>query len=104
MGLFSFLGLGGGGKITEALKRGAVVIDVRPVYAFDQKGKVPDSINIPLDRIPINIARIKDMKRPVIICCEYGEDCAKAVRMLKDSGVKEVYNGGNWQSVFQKVR
>ena len=102
MGLLSFLGLGN--KITEAINRGAVIIDVRPAYAFDQHGRVPGSINIPVDRIPINIERIKNMKRPVVICCAYGSDCVNAVRILKENGVKDVFNGGSWESVYRKVR
>ncbi len=102
MGLFSFLGLGD--KIAEAINRGAVIIDVRPAYAFDQHGRVPGSINIPVDRIPINIDRIKSMKRPIVLCCEYGNDCINAARILKENGIKDIYNGGNWESVYRKVR
>jgi rhodanese-related sulfurtransferase len=102
MGFFSFLGLGN--KVTEAINKGAIIIDVRPAYAFDQHGRVPGSINIPVDRIAINIERIKSMKKPIVICCAYGNDCVNAVRMLKESGLKEVYNGGSWESVFKKVR
>lgn len=102
MGFLSFLGLGD--KIAEAINRGAVIIDVRPAFAFDQHGRVPGSINIPVDRIPINVERIKAMKRPIVICCAYGNDCHNAVRILRENGVKEVYNGGNWESVYRKVR
>jgi phage shock protein E len=102
MGLFSFLGFGN--KITDAINKGAVIIDVRPAYAFDQHGRVPGSINIPVDRIVINIERIRSMKRPIVLCCQYGTDCENAARLLKDHGIKDVYNGGNWQSVFKKVR
>ena len=102
MGLFSFLGLHD--KVGEAIEHGAVIIDVRPAYAFDQYGRVPGSVNIPLDRIPINIERIRSMNRSVVICGEYGSDCANAIRMLKASGIKEVYHGGNWQSVLRKVK
>ena len=102
MGLLSFLGLGN--NITGAIKRGAVIIDVRPAYAFDQHGRVPESINIPLDRIPINIERIRSMNRPIVICCAYGNDCQLAARMLRENGIKDVYNGGSWESVFRKVR
>lgn len=90
-------------KIKKALRDGAVIIDVRPAYAFDQHGRVPRSINIPVDRIPINVERIRDMKKPVIICCAYGSDCGRAVRLLKASGINEVYNGGSWQSLIKKV-
>jgi len=102
MGFLSFLGFGD--KITEAINNGAIIIDVRPAYAFDQHGRVPGSINIPLDRITINVERIRKMKRPVVICCAFGNDCDNAVRMLKENGVKDVYNGGSWQSVYRKVR
>ena len=103
MGLLSFLGLGNN-TITGAIHKGAVIIDVRPAYAFDQQGRVPGSINIPLDRIIINIERIRSMKRPIVICCAYGTDCANAARILKEKGIKDVYNGGSWQSVLRKIR
>jgi rhodanese-related sulfurtransferase len=102
MGFFSFLGFGPG-KITEVIRRGAIIIDVRHAGAFDQ-GKVPDSINIPLDRIPINIERIRSMNRPIVLCCAYGSDCANAARILKENGIKEVYNGGRWDALWRKIR
>jgi phage shock protein E len=102
MGLFSFLGLGKN-KIVEAIHKGAVIIDVRPAYAFDQHGRIPGSINIPVDRIVINIERIRSMKRPVVLCCAYGSDCEKAANMLRGNGIKNVYSGGNWQSLLRKL-
>ena len=102
MGLFSFLCIGKS-KITEAIRKGAVIIDVRPAFAFDQHGRIPDSINIPVDRIAINIERIRSMNRPIVLCCEYGIDCNKAALMLKEKGIKDVYSGGNWRSVFRKI-
>ena len=102
MGFLSFLGFGD--KIADAINRGAIIIDVRPAYAFDQHGRVPGSINIPIDRMAINVERIRTMKRPVVICCAYGSDCDNAVRILKEKGMKEVYNGGRWQSVLRRVQ
>jgi len=102
MGLFSFLGLGND-KIIQAIHQGAVIIDVRPAYAFDQYGRIPGSINIPVDRIIINIERIRSMKRPIVLCCTYGDDCNKAAKMLKEKGIKDVYNGGNWESILRKL-
>jgi phage shock protein E len=103
MGFFSFLGLGGG-SITEAINRGAIIIDVRPAYAFDQHGRVPGSVNIPIDRIAINVERIRSMNKPIVLCCAYGMDCFNAAKMLKEKGVKEVYNGGSWESVLKKIK
>ena len=65
--LFGF----GKNKIKDALKKGAVIIDVRTPHEFDQ-GKVPDSVNIPVDRIALNNARIKAMNKPIVLCCESG--------------------------------
>jgi rhodanese-related sulfurtransferase len=90
-------------KIRRALLEGAVIVDVRPAYAFDQQGRVPGSINIPLDRIPINIGRLKSIKRPIVICCQYGNDCLEAARILREEGINDVINGGNWQSLLRKI-
>lgn len=103
MGLLSFPGWGNN-NITRAIHRGAIIIDVRPAYAFDQDGRIPGSINIPIDRILINIERIRSMNRPVVICCTYGTDCTHVARILKEKGIKHVYTGGNWQTVMKKLR
>ncbi len=102
MSIFSFLGFGGN-NIKGALRKGAVVIDVRTAYEFDQ-GKVPGSINIPVDRISINATRIKQMNKPIIFCCVSGERSGTAVKIMKQKGLKEVYNGGNWESVLKTMK
>lgn len=99
--MFSFLGFGKN-KIKKALQNGAVVIDVRTPHKFDQ-GKVPGSVNIPVDRIQPGIERIKAMKKPVVVCCASGLRSSVAKNMLKSAGVDEVYNGGSWGSVL-KIR
>jgi rhodanese-related sulfurtransferase len=102
MGLLSFLGFGSG-KIKDALRRGAIVIDVRTPQEFDQ-GKVPGSINIPVDRIAANAERIKNMNRPVIFCCASGARSSNAATIMKQKGMKEVYNGGSWYDVIKMLR
>ena len=102
MGLFTFLGFGGG-KIKDALRRGAIVIDVRTPQEFDQ-GKVPDSINIPVDRIAVNAERIKNMNRPVVFCCASGSRSSNATVIMKQKGMKEVYNGGSWYDVMKILK
>ena len=99
MGLFSFLGLGGG-NIRSALKRGAIVIDVRSGTEYD-RGHVPDAFNIPAERVAASAGRLKATGKPVIVCCQSGDRSAKAVKALKAAGLKEVYNGGNWQDVVR---
>ena len=102
MSLLSILGLGNG-KLKEALRRGAIVIDIRTAAEFD-RGKVPDSINIPVDRININLKRIVQMKRPIIICSNSDSENEGVIDVLKANGVKEIYNGGNWTKLWSMMR
>gem|GEM_PF-3660136 len=53
----------GGGGVKQALRGGAVVIDLRSAYEYDQ-GHVPRSLNIPIDRIRANIDRIRGLNKP----------------------------------------
>ena len=91
----NFFSLFGGGKIKNALRKGAIVIDIRLPNEFDG-GKVSDSINIPLERFSINIERLKNMKLPLIVCSNSFYDSSIAVKRLKKAGIKKVYNGRSW--------
>jgi phage shock protein E len=88
--------------IKEKLKQGAVVIDVRSPHEYDQ-GKVPGSLNIPIEQIPKNAGYIKRLNKPIIFCGA-GSDSATARRILQQSGLKDVYNGGRWSKVLRIVR
>ena len=102
MSLLSLLGFGNS-KIKNALRQGAIVIDVRTPQEFD-RGKVPESINIPVDRIAANAERIKGMNRPVVFCCESGSRSGNALSIMKAKGLKEVYNGGSWYAVIKILK
>ena len=93
---------GGGDRIRQALRDGAVVIDLRTAYEYDQ-GHVPRSLNIPIDRIRANIGRIEDLRKPVILCCGTGSHCWEAASILQEAGITRVINGGDWQSVLRKM-
>ncbi len=98
MGFLSLFGSGGG--IKKALQQGAVIIDVRTANEYD-RGRIPGSLNIPVDRISVSIGRIKQLNKPVIVCCSTGDRSKKAYTLLKQNGIKEVYDGGNWQRVLK---
>jgi len=98
MGLFSFL-FAGANNLREAILQDAVIIDVRPPYLYDQ-GKVPGSLNIPIEQIAKNAGYIKRLGKPVIFCGN-GPESATARRILQQYGLKEVYNGGSWQRVLR---
>jgi rhodanese-related sulfurtransferase len=102
MGLLSLFGLGNG-KIKKALRKGAIIIDVRSVAEYD-RGHIPDALNIPFDRINVSIQRIKAAKRPVVLCCNSGTRSNAALQLLKTQGVKEIYNGGSWEKVLKLIR
>jgi phage shock protein E len=102
MGLFSFLGLGSG-SIKNALKIGAIIIDVRTASEYDN-GHIPDAFHIPVDRIKINAERLKESKLPIILCCNSGHRSGQAMQLLKAKGLKEVYNGGNWEKLLRLMK
>ncbi|MDZ4793334.1 MAG: rhodanese-like domain-containing protein [Bacteroidota bacterium] len=97
MGLFSFLG---SGKIKNALRKGAIIIDVRTGIEYD-RGHVPDAFNIPVDRIKASAARLKEAKLPIIVCCNSGSRSSTAMQYLKEKGLKEIYNGGSWEELLK---
>src|SRR5579859_295797 len=94
---------GGGGGIKQSLRDGAVIIDLRTAYEFDQ-GHVPRSLNIPVDRIRANIERIRGLNKPVILCCATGSHCWEAANILREAGIDRVFDGGNWQSLWKLKR
>jgi phage shock protein E len=102
MGILTILGFGNG-KVKDALRRGAVIIDIRTAHEFDQ-GKVRGSINIPIDRININLQRIRQMQKPIIICSDSDSENEKAISFLKANGIKEIYNGGRWTRMLKMIK
>ena|SRR6185369_10371498 len=100
MDLLSFLG--GNSQVKKALRKGAVIVDLRTAHEFD-KGKIPGSINIPVDRVGINSERISNLKKPIIFCTSPGISSHAAIKMMKEKGLKEVYDGGNWERLLKVV-
>ncbi len=92
LGLFS----GKKKKLTEYLKDGATILDVRSKTEYEG-GHLRTSINIPLDNLPKHIGQL-DKTKPVITCCASGMRSASAKRMLKANGFKAI-NGGGWMSL-----
>ncbi len=102
MGFLSFLGLDSG-KIKNAIRKGAIIIDVRTAAEYDS-GHIPDAFHIPVDRIKTNAQRLKESKLPVIVCCSSGHRSGQAVQILKSMGMKEAYNGGNWETLLRTLK
>lgn len=102
MGLLSFLGFGTS-QLKNALRRGAIIIDVRTGIEYD-RGHVPDAFNIPVDRIKASAQRLKEANLPVILCCNSGDRSSIALQHLKAKGLKQVYNGGSWEKLLKLMQ
>lgn len=95
-------GMGPEVNYVELVKRGAVIIDVRTKDEY-QGGHIKGSVNIPLNSLPNNLSRLKKDK-PIITCCASGMRSASAKNILKSGGFPEVYNGGGWMSLQNKIK
>ena len=85
----------------ELIRNGAQIIDVRTKGEY-QSGHIKGSVNIPLQILQNNFSKINKDK-PVITCCASGMRSASAKNILKSNGYKEVYNGGGWLSLKNKI-
>lgn len=84
------------------LNNGAQIIDVRTKGEF-QSGHIKGSLNIPLQDLNSNLAKLKKDK-PVITCCASGMRSASAKNVLKAKGFSDVHNGGGWSSLQSKIK
>ena len=94
-----------GGQASIDLKgiiaEGAFLVDVRTPGEFAE-GHVKGSVNIPLDRVPAQLAKFKNKKNIVVFCMSGGRS-SQAKAILEQNGIDHVYNGGTWQKVGQLV-
>ena len=86
----------------ELVKKGALILDVRSKSEYDG-GYIKDSINIPVDQLQKNLSKLKDKDKTIITCCASGMRSASAKSILQNNGYKNVYNGGGWSSLNNKI-
>lgn len=96
--------LGFGPKVNYAdlVKQGAIILDVRSNGEFSG-GHIDGSINISVDTLSSNLAKLKDKNKTIITCCASGMRSASAKSILKSNGYSQVYNGGGWSSLQNKI-
>jgi rhodanese-related sulfurtransferase len=87
--------------LIEAIKDGAVLVDVRNTEEFST-GNIKGSINIPLDQLPDQIGKLKKNKTTVVFCAS-GMRSGRAKSILKENGFQNVINGGGWRSVLSAI-
>ena len=80
----------------------AVIIDVRSKGEFN-RGHIRNSICIPLERINQESHKLKK-DQPIILCCRSGSRSGMARRLLQQKGYTQVYNGGGWMSLQNKIK
>lgn len=88
---------------SQLVKLGAVILDVRSKSEF-AGGHIKGSTNIVVDQLSNNLNRFKSKDQPIITCCASGVRSAAAKNMLKSKGFTQVFNGGSWSSLQQKIQ
>ncbi|MBL7874365.1 MAG: rhodanese-like domain-containing protein [Cyclobacteriaceae bacterium] len=100
--LKSLFGLGPKVDYAELIRKGAIVLDVRTKSEY-AGGHIRGSLNIPVDQLGNNTKRFTDKNKAIITCCASGMRSGAAKNMLKSKGYTQVYNGGSWMSLQNKI-
>ena len=86
----------------QLVKEGAIILDVRSKGEY-ASGHIKGSINISVDQLVSTLHKLKDKNKPIITCCASGMRSASAKNILKSNGFTNVYNGGGWSSLQNKI-
>lgn len=95
-------GLGPKTDYNQLVKEGALVVDVRSKGEYNS-GHIKNALNIPLDQLGSGLSKLKDKNRCIICCCASGMRSGSATSMLKSRGYTNVYNGGGWNGLNNKI-
>ena len=96
------LGFGPSVDYADLVKQGAIILDVRSKGEYSG-GHIKGSINVSVDALSNNLAKLKDKNKTIITCCASGMRSASAKSILKSKGYTKVYNGGGWSSLKNKI-
>lgn len=100
--LKKLFGFGPSINYAELVKNGATILDVRSKSEY-ASGHVKGSINISVDTLRNNLEKLRDKNKPIITCCASGMRSASAKSILAANGYTQVYNGGGWNSLQNKL-
>ena len=84
------------------MKEGALIVDVRSPKEY-ASGHIKGSINLPLDNLSKNLNKLKDTNQAIVTCCASGMRSAMAKKVLNSKGYLNVFNGGGWESLQNKL-
>jgi phage shock protein E len=100
--LKKLFGLGPKVNYNDLVKQGAIILDVRSKEEY-AGGHIKGSVNIPVNALANNLSKLKDKNSPIITCCASGMRSGMATNLLKSNGFTQVYNGGGWSSLQNKI-
>tara|TARA_R100001377_G_scaffold84451_1_gene68029 strand:+ start:180 stop:485 length:306 start_codon:yes stop_codon:yes gene_type:complete len=83
------------------LDNGATILDVRSQREWDS-GHIDKAVHIPLDELRNRLAEVKQLKKPIVVCCESGVRSAKAAKYLNLENI-DATNGGGWVRLQKKL-
>ena len=95
-------GLGPSVNYADLVKQGAIILDVRSKGEYSG-GHINGSMNISVDTLSSNLGKLKDKNKTIITCCASGMRSASAKNILKSNGYTNVYNGGGWSNLKNKI-
>ena len=88
-------------KLKTAIQEGAFLVDVRTPLEFST-GSVKGAVNIPLDKIPSQLAKFNS-KKNIVVFCKSGGRSSQAKGILEQNKYQNVINGGTWNNVNDVV-
>lgn len=88
-------------SLKEKINDGAFLVDVRTPEEFEC-GHVDGSVNIPLDRIQLQLNHFRH-KHEIIVFCRTGNRSNQAKMLLEFNGITNVTNGGTWEEIAKFV-
>ena len=98
----NLFGMGTKINYAQLVKEGALILDVRTKGEFEN-GHIRGAVNIPVDQLGNNLKKLTDKNKPIITCCASGIRSASAKAVLRSKGYSEVYNGGGWIDLQNKL-
>ena len=93
----SFFKANQGSDLQTAINEGAFLVDVRSPQEFSA-GSVKGAVNI-----KAKLATFPN-KKSTVVFCQSGGRSAMAKMILKQNGISNVINGGNWRRVKECVK
>jgi len=96
-------GLSSPRNYAQLVQEGALILDVRTKGEY-AGGHIKNSVNIPLDQLGGGLSKLKDKNRTIICCCASGMRSGSATSLLKSRGYTNVYNGGGWNGLNNKIQ